>query len=220
MAEPEPNRTFAEAKIETIRNADLVEVRRTQILDASLHLFLKKGYASTTIRDIASASGVNQASLYDYVANKEDILHRLLNRVWRVGNECGLERLASAVQAGAPLRPTLKAYFREHWAEMSQVILLAYRSGAYLSAADRKVLRDNEQASLTLMEKILRTLTGVEGQDQKVRISANLILYLLGFAPMRHWVMNDFDSELASEAAADAAVGAVEGLRASAPCIR
>ena len=73
---------LAEAEIHAIRDKDLVEARRGQILDASLALFLEKGYAATTVRDICARSGVNQASLYDYIANKQDILRRLLNRLW------------------------------------------------------------------------------------------------------------------------------------------
>ena len=73
---------LAEARIDAIRDLGLVETRRAQILDASLQLFLRKGYAAVTIRDICAASGVNQASLYDYIANKQDILRRLLNRLW------------------------------------------------------------------------------------------------------------------------------------------
>ena len=37
-------------------------------------LFIEKGFAATTIRDICSKSGINQASIYDYVLNKQDIL--------------------------------------------------------------------------------------------------------------------------------------------------
>ncbi|HCI11288.1 MAG TPA: TetR/AcrR family transcriptional regulator, partial [Alcanivorax sp.] len=44
--------------------------------------FLEKGFDATTIRDICARSGVNQASIYDYIANKNDILRRLLNKLW------------------------------------------------------------------------------------------------------------------------------------------
>src|SRR5690606_6506618 len=73
---------LAEAQIENIQNLSLAEQRRDQICDAALELFLEKGFASTTIRDICARSGVNQASIYDYIANKNDILRRLLNKLW------------------------------------------------------------------------------------------------------------------------------------------
>jgi len=43
-----------------------------QICEAALSLFLEKGFAATTIRDICSLSGVNQARHHDYIANKND----------------------------------------------------------------------------------------------------------------------------------------------------
>ena len=71
-----------EAEVDVIQNKNLVGERRDQLLDAAQELFIKKGFASTTIRDICGKSGINQASIYDYVLNKQDILRRLLNRIW------------------------------------------------------------------------------------------------------------------------------------------
>lgn len=48
-----------------------------RVLDAAAALFWNKGYAATTTREIASAVGIQQASLYYYVPSKEGLLHRL-----------------------------------------------------------------------------------------------------------------------------------------------
>src|SRR5690606_11760880 len=80
-AEHAPDPLF-EARLVGIQDSSLAEQRRDQICDAALELFLQKGFASTTIRDICALSGVNQASIYDYIANKNDILRRLLNKLW------------------------------------------------------------------------------------------------------------------------------------------
>ena len=104
-----------EAEIHAIRDADLVETRRNQILDASLKLFLEKGYAATTVRDICAASGVNQASLYDYIANKQDILRRLLNRLWFNRDIDGLADRLGEAGNDAPLAPILVDYYRERF---------------------------------------------------------------------------------------------------------
>ncbi len=73
---------LAEAEITSVQNQSLIQSRREQICEAALSLFLEKGFAATTIRDICARSGVNQASIYDYIANKNDILRRLLNQLW------------------------------------------------------------------------------------------------------------------------------------------
>lgn len=53
---------------------------REQILDAAARLFSTVGYSSTSTREVAAAAGLRQASLFHYVARKEDLLAELLDR--------------------------------------------------------------------------------------------------------------------------------------------
>jgi AcrR family transcriptional regulator len=48
--------------------------RRKQIFDASVHLFLEKGFNETSMREIAKAAGMGKSTLYDYYQTKDDIL--------------------------------------------------------------------------------------------------------------------------------------------------
>ncbi len=48
--------------------------RRKEIFDASVHLFLEKGFNETSMREIAAAAGVGKSTLYDYFASKDAIL--------------------------------------------------------------------------------------------------------------------------------------------------
>src|SRR5512139_2099545 len=57
-----------------IKNESLVRKRRQQIFEAVVRLFSKKGYHSTTLREISKASNITLGSLYDYISTKEDIL--------------------------------------------------------------------------------------------------------------------------------------------------
>jgi AcrR family transcriptional regulator len=56
------------------------EEPREQILDAAAGLFASKGFGATTTREIASASGLEQGSLFHYFRRKNDILAELLDR--------------------------------------------------------------------------------------------------------------------------------------------
>jgi len=56
------------------------QIRITEILDATEHLFAIKGYRGTTICDIAKKMGVAQGMFYYYFKSKEEILEALLNR--------------------------------------------------------------------------------------------------------------------------------------------
>ncbi|MFY0645052.1 MAG: TetR family transcriptional regulator [Bacteroidia bacterium] len=48
--------------------------RKREILSTSQRLFKEKGYASTSVRDIAKALDIEPASLYSHIKTKEDIL--------------------------------------------------------------------------------------------------------------------------------------------------
>lgn len=54
-------------------------VTRQHILAASVHLFAKKGFAETTVRDIARRAGITDAAIYYHFATKEDLLREILN---------------------------------------------------------------------------------------------------------------------------------------------
>jgi AcrR family transcriptional regulator len=54
--------------------------RSEEILDAAAELFTARGYAQTTALEIADAVGLTKASLYYYVASKDELLFRVLLR--------------------------------------------------------------------------------------------------------------------------------------------
>lgn len=50
-----------------------------QILTEATRLFAKRGFAATTLKDIADATGLTRPALYHYFANKEAVLARLVS---------------------------------------------------------------------------------------------------------------------------------------------
>lgn len=54
------------------------KTKRQIILSTAAILFRQKGYAATTMRDLANAVGVKAASLYNHIKSKQDILADLL----------------------------------------------------------------------------------------------------------------------------------------------
>jgi AcrR family transcriptional regulator len=187
---------LAEAEVGAIRDLALVDSRREQILDAALQLFLEKGYASTTIRDICERSGVNQASIYDYVANKQDILRRLLNRFWfRSSGPTLPERLADPAER--PLEEILEGFLREGWTSRRKGALLAYRSVPHLEAEDRRVLRERDERLIEALAAFLRRRAGLAEDDPRAKVAANFLIFANAFGPMRDWLHRDVEDEAA-----------------------
>lgn len=51
---------------------------KERISECALHLFCKKGYDATSVREIVEAAGVTKPVLYYYFKNKEDLLAKIL----------------------------------------------------------------------------------------------------------------------------------------------
>ncbi len=49
-------------------------LRRHEVFNASVALFLEKGFRETSMQEIARAAGMGKSTLYDYFATKDDIL--------------------------------------------------------------------------------------------------------------------------------------------------
>lgn len=56
------------------------EIRRAEIMDAAMLLFMEKGYANTTTQDIVDKVKISRGLLYYHFKNKEDILYCLVER--------------------------------------------------------------------------------------------------------------------------------------------
>lgn len=63
-----------------MRNAKEGTVRKNEIMDIALALFLEKGYEKTTIEDILTKTGISKGTFYYYFEAKEDVLKIL---AWR-----------------------------------------------------------------------------------------------------------------------------------------
>jgi TetR/AcrR family transcriptional regulator, fatty acid metabolism regulator protein len=56
--------------------------KRSIILEAALKTFVKRGYPSTKVAEIASEAGVAEGTLYNYFQSKEDLLLALFDEKW------------------------------------------------------------------------------------------------------------------------------------------
>lgn len=50
--------------------------KKDQIIGAALVVFAKKGFAKTTINDIAAAAGIGKGTVYEYFSNKKEIINQ------------------------------------------------------------------------------------------------------------------------------------------------
>ncbi len=193
------------------RNLSLTEKRREQICDAALELFLQKGFASTTIRDICARSGVNQASIYDYISNKNDILRLLLNRLWLNSGAPSLPDLLEQHPENT-LKENIVWYLKEFWSKRRKGTLLAYRTIPHLTQEDRKTMRIRDEEVINRLTVIFQDLTQLPENDPRIKIIANLVIFMAGFGPFRDWLHRDLDTDLVADTVAAGIVAMIENL--------
>jgi AcrR family transcriptional regulator len=94
----------------------LIEARRNQILEAAVGVFADKGFHRATTKEIASAAGVSEGTIYNYFENKADLLISMITRL--ADMEELPEELAGALEWDA--QEFLAAMMRHRMARIEQ----------------------------------------------------------------------------------------------------
>lgn len=84
------------------------EHRPDELLDAALSLFVRKGYAHTSVAEIARAAGLSKGAVYLYFPSKQAILEALVERAVA---PVARRALDAAGLAEADMRATLRNVF-------------------------------------------------------------------------------------------------------------
>jgi AcrR family transcriptional regulator len=140
-----------------VKNPELVERRRRQIVDAAVGLFIQQGFHKTTTRQIAGRAGFAVGSLYEYVASKEDILYLVCEAI-HAEVERGISTVLNKSLSG---REALTEVIREYFLvcdRMSDHILLLYKETQSLPSQWRKRVLENEVRITGLFVEVLARL--------------------------------------------------------------
>jgi TetR/AcrR family transcriptional regulator, cholesterol catabolism regulator len=159
-----------------IKNPDLVEKRRRQIVDAAVALFVEKGFHKTTTRQIAAAAGFSIGSLYEYVASKEDVLYLVCEAIHDEVEHGVAEALARVTTGRAALAEVIREYFLVCH-RMSDLVLLIYQETQSLPAQWRKRVLENEIAITGIFVKVLAKLTATGGLPEIEENSIELVAH-------------------------------------------
>lgn len=104
------------------------ELRRQTILTAAKRVFSEKGYAATTVADVARAAGLSYGTIYWYFDSKEELFDALMD----VGEAALRTRILAALDGAGPadlegaLRTAVRATF-EHFEDDGEATRLLFR---------------------------------------------------------------------------------------------
>ncbi len=174
-----------------VKNPDLVERRRRQIVDAAVNLFVEKGFHKTTTRQIAQAVGFSIGSLYEYIASKEDVLYLVCESIHTEVSKGMEEAMTRTKQGGNALAEVIREYFLVCH-RMSDFILLIYQETRSLPPQWQKQVLENELRITGLFIEVLAQLVSsgdLKLDEQSIELAAHNISVLGHMWTFRRWYL-------------------------------
>ncbi len=175
-----------------VKNKDLINRRRMQIIDAAVKLFIDKGFHKTTTREIAREAGISTGLLYEYVASKEDVLYLVCEAI-----HAEVEyRVAHALKKATGGRDVLAGMIREYFLvcdRMSDHILLVYQETRTLPFRWRTRVLENEVKLTGIFVKALQELADTGDlpplDKREIELIAHNITVLGHMWTFRRWFL-------------------------------
>ncbi|MBW2176882.1 MAG: TetR/AcrR family transcriptional regulator [Deltaproteobacteria bacterium] len=175
-----------------VKNPDLVDRRRRQIVEAAAKLFIAQGFHKTTTRQIARAAGFSIGSLYEYVTSKEDVLYLVCEFI----HTEVARGVAGAMQRTTGGKEVLVEVIREYFLvchRMSDFILLIYQETRSLPGVWRKRVLENELRITGVLVEVLAGLVASGDlpsmNNEKLELVAHNITVLGHMWTFRRWYL-------------------------------
>ncbi len=175
-----------------VKNADLVEQKHLQIVQAASKLFSQKGYNKTSLRDISQESGINLSYIYKYISAKDDILYLfyqyISQKLSNLVKEAGGGEFKHPVEE---LKFTLSVLYKG-LRDMNEEALTMYTECRHLEKDSLLTVLSEESKFVASIENLVQR--GISQGYFKTKdsfMAANIITYMLVFYPLRSWNFRD-----------------------------
>jgi AcrR family transcriptional regulator len=155
------------------------QAREEDIFRAAARIFHRKGYAATSLQDIADEVGLLKGSLYYYIDSKEDLLFGISQTIHALASANAAATRAHGGTAAVQLRNLIESHVAS-FGENLQLIRVFYTDYNALSAERREFVmserRAYEQYSRDLIEEGQRTAEFCPDLDSRVMNNAILTM--------------------------------------------
>jgi AcrR family transcriptional regulator len=185
----------------TVKNEQLVEKRRKQLVLAAIKLFSRKGFHKATLRDLADEAGISHGNIYDYVGSKEDIfflLHEFMVDLVDAGLSQSIENVKDPVEK---LRRMVRSEFNIMF-EWADAILIIYQESHILRRTKELLYKflERERDHIQRFQDVLQECVST-GACRYVdnRIVANLIKIMADSWVLKRWDLREHVTQLEME---------------------
>ncbi|MBV9522217.1 MAG: hotdog fold thioesterase, partial [Alphaproteobacteria bacterium] len=183
----------------------VVDERWRRIVEGASKVIAAKGFAKATIREIAAASEMPVATMYQYLERKEDILYNVYKFFmtdivtalarWRSSDLPPKERLGGAI------RTIIDVFDQNH-----RFIKLMFQESRSLTPEARRQVYELDAQYIAIFRELLQ-----EAEDdlriRNVELAANFVYFLCTIWPLRFWSIGKFGEEAVTKEIIDFVLG-------------
>lgn len=167
------------------------EGREQQILEIAGDVISAKGFAATSIRDIAKAADISIAALYRHIGSKDELLFRITQTRMQELFDHFEANLTTGGTASERLAEAISVYLA-YISKNHRYINLVYRETKALDEQARARIYDTERQFMQLWEQIISD--GVDQHefvDVDINLAANLAYFACTVWALRYWSIGD-----------------------------
>lgn len=175
----------------SIKDEQLIEVRRKQIVQAGMQLFKEKGFHRATTREIAKLAGFSIGTLYEYVRTKEDVLYLVCDSIF-----LEVMKKLDSFPAQATTVASLKEAIRQYFLlidSMPDEFTIMYQETKSLPKEAKHYVLEKELEMVAIFEEILRGCQQagcIQLAEEELYLMANRIVVQGQAWAFRKWALH------------------------------
>lgn len=188
------------ASVAKRKNSDLFKKNQLKIVKKATRLFMKQGYAQTSMRQIAKAAGIDLGNLYYFIKRKDEILFLAFDMLHSPAAELfEKHNIFDIEEPEDQLKKAIRELVNINY-DFKDEILLLYRESKVLPKNFLKIIMERESLLVQHFEEILRKLAIKEGFNiPNPSFIANMIVYQSSLYPLRKWNLDECTKETLME---------------------
>lgn len=129
------------------------------MVEAAIQVFYQKGYAASSVQDVADVVGVLKGSLYHYISSKEDLLVRILQESHEQARQIMEEVAALEASPLDRLRAYVESMYRWYLANIERVSVY-FNQQRYLTGDNRTAIRAQARELDSFVRRLLTEAQG------------------------------------------------------------
>ncbi|WP_085506285.1 TetR/AcrR family transcriptional regulator [Thalassobacillus devorans] len=172
----------------SIKDQNLVEKRRNQMIKGAVSLFIEKGFHKTTTREIAKASGFSIGTLYEYIRTKEDVLFLVCDSIYERVKDRMEQVIDTEKKTIDSLIHAVTSYF-QLMDDMQDEVVVMYQEVKSLPRDSQEYVLQKEKDMLEMLTQVIRNSIAEPMSEQDISLVANNIFIQGQMWGFRRWML-------------------------------